>query len=124
MSGRKNNLLKFQTVINGSMAGSLTSAVTNIEFLDNIGIQAIWSSGSTPVGTLQVEISIDYAQDTFGNVTNPGTWTSLTTTASVSGNTGNVYFDINQISSPWIRLTYVRASGSGTLNAYVTGKMI
>lgn len=126
MSMHKTNLLKFQNITAGSMGGSLTSAVTSILNLDNIGLEFVWSAGSTPVGTISVEISIDYAQDTQGNITNAGTWVALalSPTPSVSGNSGSIYIDINQISAPWIRAKYTRTSGSGTLNSYICGKMV
>lgn len=104
---------------------SITSAVTSILNMDNIGIEFTWS-GTSPVGTCSVEVSIDYAQDGQGNVTNSGTWTALTIspTLSVSGNSGSIYVDINQISAPWIRSKYTKTSGTGTLQCYIAGKMV
>lgn len=107
------------------MSGNLTSAVSNILNMDNPGIEFVWS-GTSPVGTCSVEVSLDYNQDINGNVTNPGTWVSLTLvpTPAVSGNTGAIYIDINQISAPWIRTKYTRVSGTGTLQGYICGKTV
>lgn len=122
--GRKNALLKFQTVTSGDMSGDITSAVTNIQFLDNVGIQLNFAG--TPTGNFFVQISADYEQDAQGNVVNAGNWISLTLSPSpvASGSADNIYIDITQISAPWIRVFYDRTSGTGTLNAFITAKMI
>lgn len=131
---RKNNLLKFQTITAGDMsAASITSAVTNIQFLDNIGLQLNFSG--SPVGLFQVQISADYAQDNEGNVQDPGNWVpmvltylvgstfvSATTVPTSSGSP--IALDLNQLSFPWIRVVYTKTSGTGTLNAFITCKMV
>lgn len=122
---RKNNLLKFQTITAGNMASAtLTSAVTNIQWLDNIGYQFNFSG--SPVGTFAIQVSADYAQDDSGNVTNAGNWiaVSLPTPAVASGSAGSLYIDLNQLSAPWIRAVYTKTSGTGTLNAFITAKQI
>ncbi len=126
MSGRKSNLSTFQNIVAGDMSQTtITSTVTNIEFLDNIGIQLNWS-GTSPVGTAQVQVSADYEQDMFGNVTNAGHWVAMTLSPSpsISGNTGSIYIDINQHSAPWMRVVYTKGSGVGTLNGFITAKMV
>lgn len=123
MSGRKNALIKFQTITAGDMSGNLTSAVTNIEFLDNIGFQ--FNFTGSPTGTVNAQVSADYAQDQFGNVLNAGNWVSLLTSPpSTGGTSGSIYLDLNQLSAPWIRGIYMFASGTGTLTAFITAKMI
>lgn len=124
MSGRKNNLLNFKDIVNGDMTTTITSAVTNIQRLDNIGIQ--FNFTGAPVGTFYVEVSADYAQDFNGTVTNPGNWIPLVLNPVpvAAGTAGSVYIDITQTSGPWMRTQYVPTSGSGTLTGYITGKMI
>lgn len=131
---RKNNLRLYQSITNGNMASaSLTSAVTNIQWLDNIGIQLNFTG--SPVGDFAVQVSADYAQDDNGNVTNPGNWVPLTLTylvgstfvsaQSVPTSVGSpIYLDLNELSCPWIRVVYTKTSGTGTLNAFITAKMI
>lgn len=122
---RKNNLLKYKLISAGDMSGDLTSPVTNIQFLDNIAVQAVWA-GTSPVGTLSVEVSIDYAEDNQGNVTNAGNWVAidLDPVPAVSGNSGSDFIDINQLSAPWMRVKYTSDSGVGALDVYVSAKMI
>lgn len=134
MSGRKNNLRQFQSIVNGAMgATTVTSPVTCLQWLDNIGIQLNFTG--SPVGTFAVEVSADYAQDPNGQVQNAGQWISIPLTYLVTGtpvtattvptSVGSpIYLDLNQLSAPWIRLQYVGASGSGTLNAFLTAKML
>ena len=122
---RKSNLQKFQNIVSGDMSQSLiTSKISNIEFLDNIGIQLVWTG--TPTGTFSVELSVDYQQDQQGNVLNAGTWTPMTfsSTPVASGAAGNIYIDINQISAPWMRVKYTKTSGTGTLQGWLTAKMV
>ena len=69
---RKNTLRAFQNIKNGDMSTTLTSAVTNIERADDVGLQ--FNFTGTPVGTFSVQVSIDYAQDFMGNVLNAGNW--------------------------------------------------
>lgn len=134
MSKTKNNLLKFQSVTNGDMStSSITSAVTNIQHLDDIGYQFNWSGA--PVGRISIQVSIDYAQDFNGNVSNPGNWvplvftywngTAFVTDTAIPTSVGSpVYLDLALLSSPWIRAVYTRTSGTGTLNAYISAKEV
>jgi len=127
MSSRKNTLLSYKTVVAGDMSGNITSPVTNIQFLDNVGIQFNFSG--SPVGYFQVQVSIDYAQDMLGNITNAGNWTPLFFTQLSSSNiptsSGSpIYLDLSELSAPWIRSVYTATSGSGTLNSFITAKEI
>ena len=124
----KKSNLKYQILTSGDMStASFTSAVTNIQFLDNVGIQINYS-GSSPVGNFNVQVSADYAQDSQGNVTNSGNWASIVINGSaniaVPGNSSPIYIDLNQLSAPWIRLSYTKVSGTGTANAFITAKEV
>jgi hypothetical protein len=113
--------------------GVITSPVTCIQWLDNIGVQFNFSG--SPVGTFQVQVSADYSQDAQGNVTNPGNWAAVpltylltgasTTATTVPTSVGSpIYLDLNQLSAPWVRVVYTNASGTGTLNAFITAKQL
>lgn len=82
-------------------------------------------SGTAPLGTMSVQVSNTYAQDSQGNVKNAGNWTTLVLSVvpSVSGNTGNGAIDIDATAFYAIRLVYNRTSGTGTMNATVAGKV-
>ncbi len=131
---RKNHLTKFQSITSGDMSqATLTSTVTNLQFLDNAGYQ--FNFTGSPVGTLAVQVSADYAQDELGNVTNAGNWVPLTitywngtafiTSTSVPTSVGSpVYLDLALLSASWIRSVYTKISGTGTLNAFITAKSL
>lgn len=131
---RKNNLQRYHVFDDVSMGASVTqSPVTSIAYLDNIGAQFNWTGAG--VGTFSVEVSADYMQDFNGNISDPGNWTPLTftywdgaafvTDTSIPTSVGSpIYLDLAFLSAPWIRLVYTRTSGTGTLNAWLTGKML
>jgi hypothetical protein len=116
-------LPKFQIITDGDMSTtSITSTVSNIEYIDNIGIQLIWTG--SPTGTVAVQVSVNHAQDAYGNVTVAGTWTQLvfSSDASPAGSASNFYYNAVSIAAPWIRVVYTKGSGTGTLNAFICGK--
>lgn len=115
------------------MTTSITSPATSIQFLDDIGAQFNWTGA--PVGTFSVQISADYAQDSEGNIQNPGNWISIiftywngtifVTSNSIPTTVGSpIYLDLALLSAPWIRFVYTSVSGSGTLNSFITAKSV
>lgn len=137
MSSRKNNLLKFNTIASGVMTGTtvLTSSVTSIKYLDDIGIQFVWTGSA--VGNFRIQVSADHEQDDASpaNVTVAGNWVPLLFTywngsAFVTGYDiptslgSSLYFDLALLSAPWIRVIYTNASSTGVLNAFITAKTV
>lgn len=111
-------------ITDGSMGTSLTSQVTVIQKLSLISYACNWA-GTTPVGAISVEVSNDYEQNADGTVKSAGTWSELplSSPTAVSGNTGDGFIDVFATSAYAIRLVYTRASGTGTLNVVVSGKV-
>jgi hypothetical protein len=106
------------------MAASFNGTPSNIEFFDNIGIQLLWN-GASPGGTIGVQVSVDFDPRFPTNAT----WTPLQTTpgtaltVSPGGTAGNAYLDLNQLSAPWVQVTYTTAGGSvGLLTSKITAK--
>lgn len=109
------------------MSANILSAVTSIAHLDNVGLQ--FNFTGAPVGTFNIQVSADYQEDAQGNVQNAGNWVTLVPPALSSvpvaaGAPDSIYIDLNQLSSAWIRVQYAFTSGSGTLNAFLTAKMV
>ena len=124
MSGRKNQLKPFHILKDVSMGANITSAVVGIPYLDNIAVQLNFTG--TPTGTFEIQVSLDYDQDNQQNILNAGTWVPMTLSPSpiANGSSDKIVIELNQLGSPWLRIVYNRTSGSGTLNAYITAKMI
>ena len=126
----RTNMRPQPVIINGSMAGNLTSTPTILQSLTLVSYSLSWS-GTSPVGTVSVQVSNDYALNSNGSVQNAGTWNTLTlqynggatTTIPVSGNTGTGFVDVSGTGAYAIRLIYTAASGTGTLQATINGKV-
>lgn len=123
--------LRPQKVITaGSMAGNLTSSPTILQSLTKASYALSWA-GTTPVGTVSVQGSNDYALNPDGTVQNSGTWSTLTlqvsgystTTVAITGNTGSGIIDLVETAIYALRLIYTAGSGTGALTVYFNGKV-
>ena len=108
---RKNVLTPFHLVIGGDMSSSITSATTNFQYLDNIGLQLIYTGA--PIGTITLEASLDGA-----------TWSTLDVGPVVVNGAGSDLVTLNQLPYNQMRIKYNKTSGTGSLDAYITSKMI
>lgn len=125
-------LIKPHPVItDGDMSqATITSDVTIIQQLSMICYGFSWS-GTSPVGTIAIQISNDYSVNPGGTVLNAGTWTSLdlvyggsvVSTVPVSGNTGNGAVDV-ETGAYAIRALYTKTSGTGTLQCKINSKVM
>lgn len=103
--------------VNGyTLGASFNSDAVLLEFEDNPDIQVVWTG--TPTGVLTVQISLD--------PTNLG-WQSIVFTPAAdqpAGSSGTNYYSINQTGAAYIRLIYVRTSGTGTIKAKIAAKSV
>lgn len=131
MSDRHNQIRKFQNFTNASMSGTnvIFSLTSSIQFVDNIGLEWVWSG--SPVGTFQVQTSADYDP----NVEIAGNWVpflftywngaAFVTSYDIPTSLASPYYlDLELTSAPWIRVQYTNASSSGTLNGFLTAKAV
>lgn len=107
---------------NQTMGATVSSSPLSIATMSLVGFDISWTGA--PVGTFSIEVSNTYEQFPGGQVKTAGNWTALTLSAAVApaGTPSNGFIDIDSISATWIRLTYTRTSGTGVLNATVSGK--
>ena len=113
-----------------SMAASITSLVTVLQQKSMFSYSFSWS-GSSPTGSLAIQVSNDYALDSTGKVSNAGTWNTIyfsyggstVDSVSVSGSAGNAYIDIPQCSGFAVRAVYTASGGTGTLTGIFHGKV-
>ena len=88
-----------------SLGASFDSASFLVERMSGFALQAIWSDGSSPVGTLKLQASNDDSN-----------WEDITgATFSVSGNSGHSMINVAEVFYTYVRAVYTRSSGSGNL---------
>lgn len=110
----------------GDASADIVGNWINIEGLDNVAFQAVWSDGVA--GTFVIEVSEDERQtDAKTNVPSGRLGpTALTYSGSPtpSGTAGSFYFTLTQVGAPWIRLRFVADGGgsTGTLNVGASAK--
>lgn len=119
----RTNLKPFSVITNTSMGASVISPPTIINYATGVGYDISWTG--TPVGTFSVEISNTYSVDAMGNQANAGNWTAVTLSAPITaaGTADNAFINLAGLEAYAIRLHYTRTSGTGTLNATVSGKV-
>lgn len=112
------------STVPGDMSASITSVPSVIQQISMFSYEVVWS-GTTPVGTISVQVSNDYRPATGGNPGVAGNWSTVTLSAvpAISGNTGTGFIDIDQLGAYAVRLVYTRGSGTGTMTAVIAGKV-
>ncbi len=112
-----------QVITAGDMSGDIVSLVTVIDQLVMVSYSITWA-GSSPVGTISVQVSNDYSENPAGGLRNPGAWVTLPLSAPtpVSGNSDAGFIDIDAQAGYALRLLYTATSGTGQLNVVVMGK--
>jgi hypothetical protein len=121
---------QYASITNGNMSANITGLPSIILRLPMISYSFSWS-GSSPVGTVSIQVSNDYSENANGTVANAGTWNTVpvvyngssVTAVPLSGNTGNGFIDIDSLSGYAIRPIYTFTSGSGTLQAICEAKV-
>jgi hypothetical protein len=124
-------LRPYSVITDGNMASAtITSSVTIVQQISSVSYAFSWS-GTTPVGTIKVQASNDYAIDPSGAVTNSGNWITLDLTyggstvssVPVTGNTGAGMVDI--VTGAYaLRALYTKTSGTGTLQCKINAKVL
>ena len=111
--GSKRTLDYDSLLVDQSMSATFQSDSTNILHMDRIGYQISFTT-SDAVGTFSVEVSNDES-----------VWVALTLSAAVTAASSNddAFIDVES-AAKFVRLVYTRASGTGTLQAHITGKSI
>jgi len=125
-------LQPYQVITSGNMAltDGITSLVTLIPNFSLVSYTYSWS-GSSPVGTVKVQVSNDYALDAVGVVARAGNWADVSflrgsataSSVALSGSSGSDGIVLPLVGAYAIRLVYTRTSGTGTLQAYICAKV-
>lgn len=107
---------------NASASFDNKNNATDVQFLDNMGIQVIWTG--SPVGVLKVLTSNDVASPSDGiPVVN---WSELDfgTSIAIDNTNSDILININQLPFKWLAVEYVRTSGTGAITIQFTSKMV
>lgn len=120
----KRTIRQFTLLPTQAADSGFTSPITNITYLDNVGIQVDLTG--TLNGSVAVQVSANHVQDLMSpaNVTTPGTWATLISQPITGSAPTPVYFDLNQLSAPYIRVVFTATSGSGSATVVITGKTL
>jgi hypothetical protein len=96
-----------------SISTSQLSIVQDVSSCMRLCVQAVWT-GTSPVGTLNVLASNDGVNFNEDPEVTP---------IAISGDSGSALVKINNCSYPWLQLSYVSSSGTGSLTVHVSGKI-
>lgn len=89
-----------------NMGTSVFSLPGNITNVSGYCIQAVWTNGSSPVGNMSLQASLD--AENWSDIPN--------STLPVAGNSDNNIFNVSKHAYyNYVRLFYARISGDGTL---------
>ncbi len=110
------NTLKRQIISSGAMdTGDLSSDWIDTSNLQSGSFSFVWSAGSSPVGTVVVDISNNDTKSDSTELT-------LSATLSVSGASGAHIANLDVIPCRFVRLRYKGTSGTATANVWFAGK--
>lgn len=113
--GRKNVVKSYKMIDAGDLSGNITSNTTNVINLDKASIHLVWS-GSSPVGVITVEArngdNDSWYELDFGSAIN------------ISGNSGDHQIVFNELPFTSIRVKYAVTSGTGSIDATITAKVV
>lgn len=116
-------LAPFPVITNASMTTTVTSAVTVIQNTSMLSYDISWTG--SPNGSFSVQASNTFTQNSDGTVRNVGNWDTLPLSSStvITPGAGSGMIDIDASGFYAIRLVYTPTSGTGTLNATISGKV-
>lgn len=118
--GRKNVIKNgYKMLSDVDMSISTISELTEVSNLDKASIHIVWS-GTAPIGTVKIESTND-------NPLNPiAVWREVIFNApiEITGNTGDHDIIFNELPFNAIRISYTPASGTGTINAALSAKVV
>lgn len=104
-----------------TLGASFTSPAVDTRGWDNIDFEIV--ATGTPTGGFFVDCTLNQQQPPAS--TSP-TWVELTLSPApaLAGAGSNIIIELNQTGCSYLRLRYVRASGTGTATVYASEKQI
>lgn len=114
----KDTIIPIPIIANGNMAANISSTIVKIQGFDNLGFQLVYTG--SPTGTFNIGISQDQKNWTIL----PDALFSPAGPITAIGAGDDVFIDLNQMGAAYIQLYYTAGSGSGSLSALLTAKLI
>lgn len=116
-----------QIVTAGDMAqATVVSNGIDMNQIFGGSISAVFTG--SPVGTLTLEISNDIVATPVAGGANlasaVNTWTTYTGSSYAISAAGDFTYVLADTNYRWLRMKYTKTSGTGTINAYFSGKGI
>lgn len=123
MGAQKNFKDNINIIAAQSMGANIPSGqVLDLRALDNFSVHVKWTSGNA-IGVIAVEASNNYvAQPLSGSFAAVAADSGAIT--QPASNSGEAIYNYSNRGYSYIRVTYTRTSGTGTLNVWVTTKEI
>ncbi|NDC96076.1 hypothetical protein EB077_12280 [bacterium] len=124
MSGSRARLVSAQIFNAASMTGTgvnLSSEV-DVSQAEIAAIELVWTG--TPTGTFQIQAAVQVLGGGAAGGTGAGvTWQNIISPApTASGAAGQHLINLSDFGFSKLRVEYTNASGTGTLNGYITVK--
>jgi hypothetical protein len=103
-----------------SLTAHFLSNAISIKHLEGFSVQATFS-GSTPTGSLSIEVSNDSAEGLGATPTN---WTTFAPSGfPISVSSATTYIgNVSACYYKWVRIRYTRSGGSSTMTLRFNGK--
>ena len=116
-----------QIISSGDMSqSSVVSSGLDMNQMFGGSISAVFTG--SPVGTLTIEISNDIVNAPIAGGANLASavvnWSTYTGSSQAISAAGDFTYILADTNYRWLRLKYTKTSGSGTINAYFSGKGI
>jgi hypothetical protein len=105
-----------QMIVSAPMTSSISSNVVDLQNMEHVAIQAIYTG--SPNGVLKLQTSCDLVSD-GSSVVN---WTDLNGDSVTITTAGSTIFRHSGLGDRWIKAVYTFSSGTGTLNVNFSGK--
>lgn len=110
-------------VVDADMSLSVTSTTIPLDQVFGYSVQAVYTTGGTLAGTLELQASCNHQEDNEKNVIVAGDWVTVKNSPVVLTGAGSYIWNVQDPNYLWARLVYTPdPSDTGTLNATVTTK--
>lgn len=122
MSGRKNVIVPIKIASAQSLGATFQSAATNIQFLDRVAL-ALDCTTSDAVGTFTIQGRTSPPTQQGSSLGPASEWADLDMNAmTLSSADKYIVIDIINTGLVWIRVSYVRTSGTGSCDIWLAAK--